>query len=64
MAIDLPHLIKKTCLKIALFAGCAMDFIYPGHGKDIVTLLKKTNIQVDFPVNQTCCGLPAMMIFL
>ena len=48
-------------LTIALFAGCAMDFIYPNHGKDLLTLLKKANIQVDFPLDQTCCGLPAMM---
>jgi iron-sulfur cluster protein len=48
-------------LKIALFAGCAMDFIYPGHGKALLKLLQKVNIQVDFPLAQTCCGLPAMM---
>jgi len=53
--------LEQPALKIALFAGCAMDFIYPGHGKDLLTLLKKANIQVDFPMEQTCCGLPAMM---
>ena len=51
----------QPSLKIALFAGCAMDFIYPGHGKDLLRLLNKANIQVDFPMDQTCCGLPAMM---
>ena len=53
--------LENPRLKIALFAGCAMDFIYPGHGKDLLKLLKKANIQVDFPTHQTCCGLPAMM---
>ncbi len=48
-------------LKIALFAGCAMDFIYPNHGTDLLKLMKNANIQVDFPMDQTCCGLPAMM---
>jgi len=53
--------LKQPVLKIALFAGCAIDFIYPDQGKDLLTLLKKSNIQVDFPMDQTCCGLPAMM---
>ena len=53
--------LEQPSLKIALFAGCAMDFIYPGHGKDLLKLLGKANIQVDFPTDQTCCGLPAMM---
>ncbi|WP_413907519.1 L-lactate dehydrogenase (quinone) large subunit LdhH [Desulfobacula sp.] len=53
--------LENPSLRIALFAGCAMDFIYPDHGKDLLKLLKKANIQVDFPLDQTCCGLPAMM---
>jgi len=53
--------LETPSLRIALFAGCAMDFIYPSHGKDLLKLLKKANIQVDFPLDQTCCGLPAMM---
>ncbi|MCK5165622.1 MAG: lactate utilization protein, partial [Desulfobacula sp.] len=48
---------ENPSFKIALFAGCAMDFIYPGHGKDLLKLLKKANVQVDFPMDQTCCGL-------
>ena len=58
---DLTPELKDPSLKIALFAGCAMDFIYPGHGKDLLHLMEKANIQVDFPKDQTCCGLPAMM---
>ena len=53
--------LETPSFKIALFAGCAMDFIYPDHGKDLLKLLKKANVQVDFPMDQTCCGLPAMM---
>lgn len=48
-------------MKIALFAGCAMDFIYPSHGTALLKLMKNVNIQVEFPMDQTCCGLPAMM---
>lgn len=53
--------VEKPVMKVALFAGCAMDFIYPEQGKALLKLLYKTNIDVDFPMGQTCCGLPAMM---
>jgi len=47
--------------RIALFAGCAMDFIYPEHGKAFLDLLRGGNVRVDFPEDQTCCGLPVLM---
>ncbi len=53
--------IEKPILKVAFFAGCAIDFIYPKQGTDTVHVLNQANIQVDFPLDQTCCGLPAMM---
>ncbi len=48
-------------LTIAFFAGCAVDFIYPDQAKALLTLLKGKNIQVEYPMDQTCCGLPALM---
>jgi iron-sulfur cluster protein len=53
--------IENPTMRIGLFAGCAMDFIFPKHGKDLLKLLRNASIQVDFPMDQTCCGLPAMM---
>jgi iron-sulfur cluster protein len=55
-----PHVVRPK-LTIALFAGCAVDFIYPEQAKDMLTLLKEKNVQVEFPMDQTCCGLPVMM---
>ena len=46
---------------IAFFAGCAIDFIYPEQGKALLELLEGQRVQVEFPMDQTCCGLPAMM---
>jgi Fe-S oxidoreductase len=43
---------------VALFAGCAQDFIYPEQLEAAVTLLAVHNVEVDFPLEQSCCGLP------
>ncbi|MCL1879988.1 MAG: LUD domain-containing protein [Actinomycetia bacterium] len=43
---------------VAIFAGCAQDFIYPEQLEAAVKLLAAHNIAVDFPDAQTCCGLP------
>jgi Fe-S oxidoreductase len=43
---------------VALFAGCAQDFIYPEQLEAAVKLLAAHNTEVDFPMGQSCCGLP------
>ncbi len=53
--------IENPKLEIAFFAGCAIDFIYPEQGKLLLELLNKAGFRIDFPLDQTCCGLPAMM---
>ena len=40
---------------VALFAGCAVDFIYPEHARALLTLLERHRVQVEFPKDQTCC---------
>lgn len=52
----------KPPMRIALFAGCAQDFIYPEQLMAALALFKKQNIVVDFPMNQSCCGLPLEMM--
>jgi iron-sulfur cluster protein len=59
-----PQLYRKVInpeYTVALFAGCAIDFIYPEQAKALVELLKDYNVQLEFPTDQSCCGLPAMM---
>lgn len=50
--------IGKPRLKIAVFSGCLQDFVYPEQLEAFVEILHKENIEVDFPEDQTCCGLP------
>ena len=54
--------VKNPKLKVALFGGCATDFIYPEQGKAFAKLCEKFNIAVDYPMDQSCCGLPTMMM--
>ncbi len=54
--------LSQPRFKIALFAGCAQDFIYPEQLKAAVGLFSKHNVAVDFPMEQSCCGLPLEMM--
>ena len=49
-------------LKVALFAGCVQDFVYPEQLVAGVRLLAAHGVDVDFPMAQTCCGLPVAMM--
>ena len=48
--------------KIALFAGCAQDFAYPEQLVAAMKVFKAAGVEVDFPMDQTCCGLPLVML--
>ena len=51
--------VAQPRLKAALFAGCLVDFVYPEQGEALAKLLNERQVQVDFPPEQSCCGLPA-----
>ncbi|MFF5990964.1 (Fe-S)-binding protein [Prauserella flavalba] len=42
--------------RVALFATCLTDTLYPETGKAVVSLLERLGCDVDFPLAQTCCG--------
>ncbi len=44
--------------RVGLFAGCAQDFLYPEQLKAAVSILAAKGCDVDFPMEQSCCGLP------
>lgn len=45
--------------KIALFAGCLLDFVYTDLAKAVVVDLNSIGYVVDMPMGQACCGCPA-----
>lgn len=58
--INPPH--TKTAAKdirVAYFAGCATEFLFPHVGKALIGLLNRSGIEVLFPKDQSCCGTPA-----
>lgn len=46
----------RTGHKVALFATCFNDMMWPETPKAVVRLLRRLGCEVEFPVTQTCCG--------
>lgn len=47
-------------MRVALFATCLGDRIFPDATADAVRLLRHLGLDVDCPAGQTCCGQPAL----
>jgi L-lactate dehydrogenase complex protein LldE len=43
-------------MKVALFITCFNDTLFPGVGRAVVELLERLGCDVEFPLEQTCCG--------
>ena len=46
-------------MRVALFATCLADQLFPQVAVATVKLLRHLGVEVDFPEQQTCCGQPA-----
>ncbi len=57
---DIPQTIDKPRYKVAFFAGCLNDFVYPEMGIDLVKVLNHLDVEVTLPLEQSCCGVPAL----
>ena len=47
-----------SIMRIGLFIPCYVDQFYPQVGIATLQLLEKQGLDVDYPLNQTCCGQP------
>jgi iron-sulfur cluster protein len=56
-----PRLDSPT-MRVALFGGCVADFVSPEQAVSLLRLLTAYNVQMEYPMGQSCCGLPAMMM--
>jgi L-lactate dehydrogenase complex protein LldE len=43
-------------LRISLFITCYNDTLFPETGQSVVRLLERLGHEIDFPLEQTCCG--------
>jgi len=52
--------INQPRYRVALFGGCANDFLYPELGLDLIEVMNALNVEVFYPQKQNCCGIPAI----
>jgi L-lactate dehydrogenase complex protein LldE len=43
-------------VRVSLFVTCFNDTLFPQTGRAMVSLLERVGCEVDFPLEQTCCG--------
>ncbi|MFQ5830546.1 MAG: heterodisulfide reductase-related iron-sulfur binding cluster, partial [Candidatus Methylomirabilia bacterium] len=48
----------ENAVRASVLVTCLVDLFFPEAGVAMVRLLKRLGVAVDFPRNQTCCGLP------
>lgn len=56
-----PKVTKKIAnpkKRVAFFSGCTIDFVYPETGVSVYKVLQDLDIEVVFPLGQSCCGKP------
>ncbi len=46
----------RSAPRASLFITCFNDTIFPETGRAVVTVLERLGIEIDFPLEQTCCG--------
>ena len=50
---------REAKAKVAFYAGCVCNYVYPELGMDVINILGRYDAQPYFPPGQTCCGAPA-----
>ena len=43
-------------MRVSLFVTCFNDTLFPETGRAVVRLLERLDCEVEFPLEQTCCG--------
>jgi iron-sulfur cluster protein len=56
-----PH-VDEPKYRVALFSGCVQDFVYPEQMQAAVELFKERGVSMEYPMEQSCCGLPVQMM--
>ncbi len=58
----LKPVVEHPKYRVALFSGCVQDFVYPEQMKAAVKVFAGHGADLDFPMDQSCCGLPLVMM--
>ncbi|MDA8091108.1 MAG: (Fe-S)-binding protein [Nitrospiraceae bacterium] len=49
---------KKAVGRVAVFAGCAANYLMPETGEDLISMLLAAGYEVVLPGGEVCCGMP------
>jgi len=50
----------ETRMRVGLFMGCSIDYVFPEIGKKMIRFLNRHGVEVVIPKEQTCCALPVI----
>jgi len=50
--------VKKKRGRVAVFTGCAVNFLYPHLGEALINVLHGLGYEVILPAGEICCGVP------
>jgi len=53
--------VTKPVMRVAFFAGCVTNYVFPGVGLALAEVLEKHGVEVVFPKAQHCCGTPVLI---
>lgn len=59
---EIKPTVSNPKIKVGLFSGCVQDFVYPEQMVATVELFAKYDVEMHFPMEQSCCGLPLQMM--
>ena len=54
--------VEKPKHRVALFSGCVQDFVYPEQMQAAVKVFEANGVSMEYPMEQSCCGLPVQMM--
>ncbi|MBW2149189.1 MAG: (Fe-S)-binding protein [Deltaproteobacteria bacterium] len=50
----------ETRIRVGLFMGCSIDYIFPEIGRKMIRFLNRHGVEVVTPMEQGCCSLPVI----
>ena len=56
----IPQSVFDPKYKVGFFVGCGGDFVYPQVGVSLIKVFNSLGVEVVFPKDQNCCGIPAL----
>ncbi|RJP23561.1 MAG: (Fe-S)-binding protein [Candidatus Abyssobacteria bacterium SURF_5] len=61
-AYSKPARVENARLRVGIFVGCLINYVYPDFIDATIQLLRRAQIQTIIPEQQLCCGTPAVAL--